>query len=170
MSPIARLTNTRLRYMYRTWDNYKIHGETVFEGLERPGDILTIRGQRFIPKQVGLTDLAELEGWDSGDVHWHEMLEIEPTNAPAEHGPWADFVNTLRTITWNDGSRGPWGTELPGYGSISAYLSDKDGVLVIEIDTPEAPENGNVDSDGRPKMRVLVNDDPVWENPPYPAE
>lgn len=64
---------------------------------------------------------------------------------------------------------GLWKLELPGYGELSAYISPRDHVLVVEIDTPEATfENGNADFDTRPKIRINVNDDAVWENPPLP--
>lgn len=42
-----------------------------------------------------------------------------------------------------------------------------DGVSVIEIDSLGVDEaSGDVDGQGVPRMRVYVNDDPVWEHPP----
>jgi hypothetical protein len=39
-----------------------------------------------------------------------------------------------------------------------------DGTVVVEIDTPELPEN-----DKGPIIRIWLNDDTVYENPPVPV-
>jgi len=47
---------------------------------------------------------------------------------------------------------------------VSAYLSPEDGVVVVHVDTP------NIDEDGKgPLIRLYLNDDSVFENPPYPG-
>lgn len=59
--------------------------------------------------------------------------------------------------------------EIPAYGRIVAYASGIDGVLVVEIDTPEASAvAGTADLDTVPRIRVYINDNPVWEHPPCP--
>ena len=50
------------------------------------------------------------------------------------------------------------------YG-ISVRESDADGTLVIQIDTPDIDEDIN-----GPMIRVYLNDDVLFENPPYPVE
>lgn len=45
------------------------------------------------------------------------------------------------------------------------YESDADGTLVIQIDTPDIDEDIN-----GPMIRVYLNDDVLFENPPYPVE
>lgn len=59
--------------------------------------------------------------------------------------------------------------DLPGVGEITAYRSTRDGALVVEIDTDEATAaDGTAHDDGTPRLRVYVNDSPVWEHPAYP--
>jgi len=65
----------------------------------------------------------------------------------------------------------PWSDHLPipGYGEITAYRSPTDDVLVVEIGTTKATEaDSTADGAGLPRLRVYVNDGPVWEHPPYP--
>lgn len=45
---------------------------------------------------------------------------------------------------------------------VSAYPSPEDGTMVIHVDTPDVAE----DSRG-PLIRLYLNDDSVYENPPY---
>lgn len=45
---------------------------------------------------------------------------------------------------------------------VEVVKSREDGTIVVFIDTPGIPEN----SDG-PKLRVYLNDEPLWENPTY---
>ena len=71
------------------------------------------------------------------------------------------------TVWTEDGLR----LDLPDYGEIIAYRSTTDGVLVIEIDTTDATEAASTaDGQGLPRLRIYVNDDAVWEHPPYPAD
>ena len=44
------------------------------------------------------------------------------------------------------------------------YRSPEDDILVIFVDTPGVDEN-----EKGPLMRLYLNDDPVFENPPYPG-
>lgn len=56
--------------------------------------------------------------------------------------------------------------DVPGYGEVSAYFSDTDGVLVVEIDTPETSVvAGTADFDTVPRIRVYINSDLVWKRP-----
>lgn len=92
------------------------------------------------------------------EVHWHGDTVVV-TNGDEERTFDRDTVVMMRPATWQ--------LPIPGFGDITAYLSPNDGALVVEIDTPEAThDNGNADFDSRPKIRVYVNDDAVWENPP----
>lgn len=47
---------------------------------------------------------------------------------------------------------------------IEVMRSEKDGTVVVFMDTPSLPE----DSEG-PRLRVYLNEEPVWENPAYKA-
>jgi hypothetical protein len=50
---------------------------------------------------------------------------------------------------------------------VQAMRSEVDGVLTVWVDTQKL---GAADSGEHavPKLRVYVNDDPVWENPKFP--
>lgn len=64
-----------------------------------------------------------------------------------------------------------WRMDIPGVGGVTAYRSQADGAVVVEIDTPDATEAaGTADGNGVPRLRVYVNEDAVWEHPPYPYE
>lgn len=58
--------------------------------------------------------------------------------------------------------------EVPTVGQITVYRSEADGAVVVEIDTTDerCPTIGD---HAVPMMRVHVNDDPVWLNPPHPG-
>lgn len=45
---------------------------------------------------------------------------------------------------------------------VEVVKSGEDGTILLFIDTPGIPEN----SEG-PKLRVYLNDEPLWENPTY---
>lgn len=44
------------------------------------------------------------------------------------------------------------------------YPSPEDGTMVIQVDTPDIAEDEN-----GPLLRLYLNDDSVYENPPYPG-
>jgi len=48
---------------------------------------------------------------------------------------------------------------------IESCVSDKDGINVIFIDTPELGEDGN-----GPFIRIYLNDEPIFQNPRYMKE
>ena len=48
--------------------------------------------------------------------------------------------------------------------AVSSAISDVDRVPVLHINTEYMPE----DADG-PICRIYLNDEPIWENPAYPA-
>lgn len=51
------------------------------------------------------------------------------------------------------------------YGiEVDAYRSPEDDTLVVYVDTPGIDEN-----EKGPLIRLYLNDDPVFENPPYPG-
>ncbi|MGZ4745671.1 MAG: hypothetical protein ACXVYY_01175 [Oryzihumus sp.] len=60
-------------------------------------------------------------------------------------------------------------TSIPA--TINAYRG-ADGVMVVHVDTsPDLTEaSGDADGYGVPRLRVYVNDDPVWQNPPYSGD
>lgn len=47
---------------------------------------------------------------------------------------------------------------------VDAYRSPEDDTLVVYVDTPGIDEN-----EKGPLIRLYLNDDPVFENPPYPG-
>lgn len=88
--------NTRLTYMYRDADNYKVGAEVVFEGRYRLAEDLapmllaldsSVGTPSFVPGQVGLKDLQDrFQGcesrWDPERDHpWHEVTGLEPVLA-----------------------------------------------------------------------------------------
>ena len=46
--------------------------------------------------------------------------------------------------------------------TFDVYVSSKDGVTVVHIDTIDMPEDDN-----GPIIRVYLNDSPIYENPEY---
>lgn len=48
--------------------------------------------------------------------------------------------------------------------AISVYPSPEDGTMVIHLDTPNIAEDEN-----GPLLRLYLNDDTIYENPPYPG-
>jgi hypothetical protein len=67
-----------------------------------------------------------------------------------------------------DSPAGTHHLDIEGYGEIEVYRSPHDGALVVDINTGEASiEAGTADFDTRPRIRVSINDDWIWENPPY---
>ena len=46
------------------------------------------------------------------------------------------------------------------------YFSEADGTMVVEVETKETME----ENENGPKIRVYLNDDVLFENPPYPVE
>ena len=61
-----------------------------------------------------------------------------------------------------------WGTEMQRINvddfDMYWYHSEEDGTLVLAVETRlEEDENG-------PKIRVYLNDEVVFENPPYPSD
>ena len=96
--------NTRLTYMYRDADNYKVGKEVVFKGIFRLGEDLAPMllaldrsegSTSLIPGQVGLDDLQDsftgcASRWDPERDHpWHEVTSVAPVLAaelPATDG------------------------------------------------------------------------------------
>lgn len=80
------MPNTKIMYMYRDEDNYKINSYVVLKGemadLEKKALIKKLDEDRyFIPSQVGLTDLQESMSSPIGDRDhvWHELQDDDIT-------------------------------------------------------------------------------------------
>lgn len=73
----------------------------------------------------------------------------------------ADLVNVFKDTFYRKGRKAKAET----FGlEIEVVRSEKDDTVVVFMDTPSLPE----DSEG-PRLRVYLNDEPVWENPAYKA-
>jgi hypothetical protein len=53
--------------------------------------------------------------------------------------------------------------EFPGLPDVTVTRSPVDGAVVIYIDTPSIPDN-----DQGTQVRIYLNDECLFENPPYP--
>lgn len=82
--------NTKISYLYRDADNYKVHNECVIEGELSGEQIRSILdccdlGEYFIPSQVGMPE-KRFDKYDAEVDHcWFEISEdgFERTNQPA---------------------------------------------------------------------------------------
>lgn len=82
--------NTRIQYLYRDADNYKVHNECVVEGEFDRAQIQEMLaccdcGEYFIPRQVGLPE-KQFENFDPAVDHcWFELAAdgFEATPFPA---------------------------------------------------------------------------------------
>lgn len=82
------MKNTKLSYMYRDADNYKVYRDVVFSGELRTNmilDELNKQLEMFVPSQIDLDDLQEeLQIYDSQDHEtdhcWHEITDITSTD------------------------------------------------------------------------------------------
>ena len=71
--------NTKIFYLYRDADNYKVHNEVIVKGKLDHNDIVYIcstlsEGEYFIPSQVGLPE-KRFEEWTDSDHCWFELDE-----------------------------------------------------------------------------------------------
>lgn len=48
--------------------------------------------------------------------------------------------------------------------TVAVYSSPQDGTVIVAVDTPDIPEDAH-----GPKIRMWLNDDTVFENPPVPT-
>lgn len=178
---------TEIEYRYVDGANNKLDETIYFPGLlteelrdKIEGACKKIDGRlEFIPHQVEpLQDLPALHwgGEYEDDDDWHQLVSMTVVESALqqklETTTIAELAEQFAAVDkWDDGSAGPWTMDLPGYGSITAYRSEKDGTMVVEIDTPQATvAEGTSTDNGVPLMRVYVNDDAVWEHPPYPTD
>ena len=84
--------NTKIHYLYRDADNYKVHNSCVIKGVLTPEQINVIlsccdAGEYFIPNQVGLPE-RKFEKIDPQVDHcWFELTrdDFEYTDQPAKH-------------------------------------------------------------------------------------
>ena len=82
--------NTKICYLYRDADNYKVHNECVIQGELSKEQIQSIldccdMGEYFIPRQVGMPE-RRFDEYDAEVDHcWFEISEdgFEHTNQPA---------------------------------------------------------------------------------------
>lgn len=80
--------NTRISYLYRDADNYKMHHEEVLRGEITPQQLMTIvcclnEKEYFIPHQVGLPEIR-FEQVTESDHPWFELCpeqDFSSTNA-----------------------------------------------------------------------------------------
>ncbi len=74
--------NTRIEYMYRDGENYKLFHEVVVAGVVDIGQLQPhfFEGSFFMPSAVGLDDLQERPYRDCDHV-WHELECAEATDA-----------------------------------------------------------------------------------------
>lgn len=82
--------NTKISYLYRDADNYKVHNECIVEGELSKEQIRSIMdccdmGEYFIPSQVGMPERKFDEYDEEADHCWFEISEegFERTDQPA---------------------------------------------------------------------------------------
>lgn len=93
--------NTKIHYLYRDADNYKVHNSCVIKGVLTPEQINVIlsccdAGEYFIPNQVGLPE-RKFEKIDPQVDHcWFELTrdDFEYTDQPAilMHTPMGQII------------------------------------------------------------------------------
>lgn len=115
------MATTRIDYQYRDASNYKEEGEAFFAGAITPEQEARLRaalsdGDRFIPEQVGLTNMAdEINGSYDDDHRWNELLAIKvlASDPPEDAEPIDAFVDRFAAVTdWEAELRIPWETEI----------------------------------------------------------
>lgn len=104
--------NTKICYLYRDADNYKVHNECVIQGELSREQIQSIldccdMGEYFIPRQVGMPERRFNEYDTEVDHCWFEISEdgFERTNQPANIPQTArQLVENfaLRKDNWDD--------------------------------------------------------------------
>ena len=104
--------NTKISYLYRDADNYKMHNKCVIAGTLTTEQTRTIKdccemGEYFIPRQVGLPE-RRFDRYDPAVDHcWFELGEdgFEETAKPATVGISAEqLVENFAAAKehWND--------------------------------------------------------------------
>lgn len=105
------MPNTKLEYMYRDADNYKVWRQVVLEGEISAEDMRKIGenlydGEFFVPSAVGLDDLqSELGDWDwQSDHPFHTIESIHSTDEPPSGcaPSAAKFVERMKSRTRED--------------------------------------------------------------------
>ena len=83
--------NTKITYLYRDADNYRVHNECVIEGEFTEQQIDKImeccdEGEYFIPQQVGMPERKFDEYDTEADHCWFELNKagFEQTSRPAD--------------------------------------------------------------------------------------
>ncbi len=105
--------NTKISYLYRDANNYKVHNECVIEGELTEQQIETIMdccdcGEYFIPGQVGMPE-RKFDEYDSEADHcWFELSRdgFEQTSRPADISLTAEqLVSNFSACkdNWQDG-------------------------------------------------------------------
>lgn len=104
--------NTKISYLYRDADNYKVHNECIIEGKLTEQQIEKImgccdEGEYFIPHQVGLPERKFDEYDTEADHCWFELdrAGFEQTDRPADISLTAQqLVNNFSACknNWND--------------------------------------------------------------------
>lgn len=104
--------NTKIHYLYRDADNYKVHNSCVIKGVLTPEQINVIlsccdAGEYFIPNQVGLPE-RKFEKIDPQVDHcWFELTRDDfeytdqPANVPVTAQQLTDHFIAAKD-SWND--------------------------------------------------------------------
>lgn len=105
--------NTKISYLYRDADNYKVYNECVIEGELTEQQIETIMdccdcGEYFIPGQVGMPECKFDECDSEADHCWFELSRdgFEQTSRPADISLTAEQLVSNFSVckdNWQDG-------------------------------------------------------------------
>lgn len=100
--------NTKIHYLYRDADNYKVHNSCVIKGVLTPEQINVIlsccdAGEYFIPNQVGLPE-RKFEKFDPQVDHcWFELNrdDFEYPGRTSDGMPPFTMRRTIPMSTWS---------------------------------------------------------------------
>lgn len=104
--------NTKIHYLYRDADNYKVHNSCVIKGVLTPEQINVIlsccdAGEYFIPNQVGLPERKFEKFAPQVDHGWFELnrddfeYTDQPANVPVTAQKLTDYFIAAKG-SWND--------------------------------------------------------------------
>ena len=94
-----------------------------------------------------------------------QSLVDDLTDADEDHNPETGTVYSSVANAREVLDRVNAAIEEPRGIKVEITVSEQDGTPVVQIDTPDLPE----DTSG-PKIRVYLNDGTLYENPPYPKD
>lgn len=111
---------------------------------------------RFIGEQHVIEDLGRIPTAQD----WLECVSSEPWMMTRGKLLYAD-KNVPSDESESNSSPEP---AIPNTPTFNVYHAEIDGVTVVHVDTQGMPENSH-----GPIIRVYLNDEPIFENPPYRA-